>query len=182
MHLTAICATLAAALFGSALTAIADPMIEPGINRTGGDYRSFDVGDADLRDHPELSCQIACQKEAQCKAWTYVKIGVQGPKAKCWLKTGLPAATANNCCTSGVKDGIEPGINRAGGDYRSFDVGNADLRDHPELSCQIACRKEAQCKSWTYVKIGVQGPKAKCWLKSSIPAASANACCTSGSR
>lgn len=78
-------------------------MIEPGIDRAGGDYRRFDIGNADLRDTPELICRDTCRKESQCKAWTYVKIGVQGPKARCWLKTSVPAPCLNNCCISGSR-------------------------------------------------------------------------------
>jgi hypothetical protein len=181
-HLTAICVTLAAVLLTSAEAAKAELLVEPGVDRGGSDYRNFDVGNADLRDHPELICQTACQKEAQCKAWAYVKPGVQGPKARCWLKTAVPPARVDNCCVSGVMTGIEPGIDRAGSDYRNFEVGNADLRDQPELLCRTACQKEAQCKAWTYVKPGVQGPKARCSLKTAVPAARVNNCCISGSR
>jgi PAN domain-containing protein/trypsin len=76
--------------------------VEPGMDRGGSDYRNFEVGNADLRDQPELNCQAACQKEGQCKAWTYVKPGLQGANARCWLKTAVPPARANNCCVSGV--------------------------------------------------------------------------------
>lgn len=102
-HLMAICLTLAAVLLASAQTVRADSLIEPGIDRAGGDYRSFDIGNADLRDTPELVCRDACRKESQCRAWTYVKIGVQGPKARCWLKTSVPAPRLSNCCISGSR-------------------------------------------------------------------------------
>jgi hypothetical protein len=32
-----------------------------------------------------------------------VNPGVQGPAARCWLKSSVPPATPNSCCTSGVK-------------------------------------------------------------------------------
>ncbi|HEY6981976.1 PAN domain-containing protein [Reyranella sp.] len=181
-HLMAVCLTIAAVLFASAEAAKADVLIETGVDRVGSDYRNFEVSNTDLRDQPELLCQTACQKEGQCKAWTYVKPGVQGPKARCWLKTAVPAPRANGCCVTGVTTGVEPGIDRAGGDYRNFEVSNTDLRDHPELLCRTACQKESQCKAWTYVKPGVQGPKARCWLKTAVPAARTNNCCVSGSR
>jgi hypothetical protein len=182
-HLTVICVTLAAVLLASVGVARAQLLLEPGVDRVGSDYRNFEVGNADLRNQPELACQTACQKEGQCKAWTYVKPSPQDPtKGRCWLKTSVPAPRASNCCVSGVTTGIEPGINRAGSDYRNFQVGNADLRNQPELVCRTACQKEAQCKAWTYVKPGVQGPNARCWLKTGVPVASVNTCCVSGSR
>ena len=81
---------------------------------------------------------------------------------------------------SGVVAGLEFGTNRPGSDYRNFGIGNADLRDQPELLCKKACESEAQCRSWTYVKPGIQGPNARCWLKSATPGAQANNCCISG--
>lgn len=73
--------------------------LERDVNRLGSDYQSFDL-DAD---DPEL-CQEACDKDTRCKAFTYVKPGLQGPKAKCWLKDVVPQPRLNEgCCVSGVK-------------------------------------------------------------------------------
>src|SRR5262245_27558470 len=65
-------------------------------NRFGSDYRGFDAA------NPQL-CQAACANEAACKAWTWVKPGIQGPGGKCWLKNQVPPPTANACCVSGMK-------------------------------------------------------------------------------
>jgi hypothetical protein len=74
-------------------------MIGPGMQRDtnyfGSDYRNIDNITA-------AQCQAACKNESQCKAWTWVKPGVQGPQAKCWLKNAVPAKSANTCCISGV--------------------------------------------------------------------------------
>jgi hypothetical protein len=70
--------------------------IESGTNRYGGDYASRDLASAQ-------ACQSACASEAQCRAWTWVRPGVQGPGAKCWLKNTVPASSRNDCCVSGVK-------------------------------------------------------------------------------
>jgi Ca-activated chloride channel family protein len=65
----------------------------------GGDFRHV----IPASDNPAL-CQKACQDDTQCKSWTYVKPNtVQGPRPNCWLKTGMPPATHNTCCVSGVK-------------------------------------------------------------------------------
>ena len=67
-------------------------------DRPGGDYRSFDLAQAD----PQL-CRRACSRESRCRAWTYVKPGtIQGPRPRCWLKDRVPVARSHNCCVSGV--------------------------------------------------------------------------------
>ena len=48
-------------------------------------------------------CRQACLEDERCRAYTYVKPGVQGPKARCYFKDPAPAATADACCVSGVK-------------------------------------------------------------------------------
>ena len=73
---------------------------EPGIDRMGGDYRSFDLDAPD----PRL-CEARCLAEDRCRAWTYVVPGHQGPSARCWLKSVVPAPRQSECCTSGVKGG-----------------------------------------------------------------------------
>ena len=45
----------------------------------------------------------ACLREEQCQAFTYVNQGVQGPSARCRLKTSVPPPAPSNCCISGVK-------------------------------------------------------------------------------
>jgi hypothetical protein len=72
--------------------------MEANTDRPGLDYRSFDLPAA----NPAL-CEKTCAQEVQCKAWTYVKPGVQGPKARCWVKNAVPAAKRDACCVSGVK-------------------------------------------------------------------------------
>lgn len=78
---------------------------ESNTDRRGSDYRSFFLNQPDF-----LQCERACAGEAQCKSWTYVKPGIQGPNAKCWLKQAVPAATANDCCISGVAGNPTTGI------------------------------------------------------------------------
>ncbi len=73
--------------------------VEAGIDRPGGDYFSFDLDRAE----PSL-CLNACAENEQCLAWTYVKPGVQGDLARCWLKDVVPTDIADACCTSGVME------------------------------------------------------------------------------
>ena len=67
-------------------------------DRPGNNYRNFDLQQPDLD-----FCLDACQKDSRCKAFTYVKPGVQGPKARCWLKDAVPPEKPSDCCVSGVR-------------------------------------------------------------------------------
>jgi PAN domain len=80
-------------------TIFADTIDPPNTDRPGNDYRNFDVRDSD-------ACRSACLKELRCEAWTFVKRGIQGPSARCWLKDKVPKAVANPCCRSGTRAGI----------------------------------------------------------------------------
>lgn len=87
--------------------------LEYDTDRPGMDYKSFDITDPDfsqvaLETRPTLYCEKPCISDPQCKAWTYVKPGIQGPRARCWLKSGVPEAVKNDCCVSGVKQMTEP--------------------------------------------------------------------------
>ena len=72
--------------------------IEKDTDRAGKDYKNFELS----APNPEL-CKAACEKDPKCKAYTYVKPGVQGQGAHCWLKSGVPKANKDQCCVSGVK-------------------------------------------------------------------------------
>lgn len=80
----------------------ASSAVETGVDRPGQDYKNFDLGTSIAGFDP---CKSACAADANCKAWTFVKPGVQGPQARCWLKSGVPPPRPNGCCVSGVKAG-----------------------------------------------------------------------------
>jgi len=87
--------------------------VEQNTDRPGGDYKNFDLTQAGYE-----PCSAACANDPHCTAYTYVKPGVQGPSARCWLKSGLPApAGSNSCCISGVKRG---GGEEQWGDWQSL--------------------------------------------------------------
>jgi hypothetical protein len=159
--------------------------LEYGTNRPGMDINNFDLPSA----RPE-DCRDACMNDARCAAFTYVNPGVQGPNARCWLKNPVPNATADNCCVSGVKPPTAPaaapapvagggrlelGTNRAGSDYRDFDIRT----NNPE-ACRDACMGDPQCRAFTYVNPGVQGQYARCWLKNPAPPPTPDGNCISG--
>ena len=176
--LTILWAVAFFSIIGMEATFAQDQFFEQNTNRPGQDYTSFDIeskGPESLWG-PDTDCQLSCGKDSKCRAWTYVKPGIQGPKARCWLKNVIPAAHANNCCTSGVVTReFEPNTDRPGNDYTNFDLQAPDSN-----VCRAACGNDQKCLAWTYVRPGIQGPKARCWLKNVIPAAHANDCCMSG--
>ena len=73
--------------------------VEYSIDRTGGDYRNFEIEpDAD-----GSACRAACEKENRCRAWTYLRPGYSGPAARCYLKDKIkPPRRHKPCCISGV--------------------------------------------------------------------------------
>ena len=180
------------ALVGPACIVVPGPVtggttggLEYGIDRPGYDYKNFDLSAAD-----PSQCQNACYAEPQCLSFTYVNPGVQGPNPRCWLKNTVAPSVASNCCTSGVKAAysvapvqvvntpafaMENDTNRYGSDFNNFDVLTAD----PAV-CQDACLREPACRSFTFVRPGVQGPNARCWLKNNVPPPTHDRCCVSG--
>ena len=68
--------------------------------------RNIDRPGFDYSNTPSLGaedCSLACQLENRCRAFTFVKPGVQGPSARCYLKTAVPRARRSACCTSGFR-------------------------------------------------------------------------------
>ncbi len=92
--------------------------VENNTDRPGGDYQDFDLNEAKYQ-----LCQSACAGDANCQAYTYVKPGVQGSNARCWLKNTVPTAGGSSCCISGVKKG---GATKGGfaGDWYAGEWGN----------------------------------------------------------
>jgi hypothetical protein len=66
-------------------------------DRFGSDFRNIAVG-GDPKE-----CMSLCFTERRCRAWTYVRAGLQGRSARCFLKDPAPRPTPNPCCTSGIK-------------------------------------------------------------------------------
>ena len=158
---------------------------QAGFDRPGGDYTSVLERSAD-----PAACATRCDRETRCRAWSFVYPEVAGQNAVCWLKNRVPTRTENSCCVSGVKgagvqeprrarDGaIEFGIDRTGGDYRSFDT----QPDPNGTACKAACEGENRCRAWTYVRPGYLAPGAgaRCYLKDHLRPPRRKPCCVSG--
>jgi PAN domain len=72
--------------------------IEFAIDRIGGDYRQFEMPP----DPTGKSCQVACEAEEGCRAWTYLRPGYAGNAAYCYLKNHITRPQRRPCCISGV--------------------------------------------------------------------------------
>ena len=72
--------------------------IEFGFDRYGGDLRHFDVP----ADPNGTTCELACEGEQSCRAWTYVRPGYVGTSAACYLKSRITRPLHKPCCISGV--------------------------------------------------------------------------------
>jgi hypothetical protein len=80
-----------------AIEGVATGAMEPGIDRYGSDYRSFDIN----RGGP-AACQRACQDDTRCRAWTHTIPGYQAEGGMCHLKDAVPGRSTLREATSGV--------------------------------------------------------------------------------
>jgi len=113
------------AILSVSIALIGGLALENNIDRPGMDYSNFDLSSP----NPTL-CEQACNSDPNCQAFTYVKPGVQGPNARCWLKNPVPAATPSDCCVSGVKSsggGSTPGGGAPGGGMPGSSPSAIDL-------------------------------------------------------
>jgi hypothetical protein len=83
---------------GAGLIEMRPGPVETSIDRTGGDYRHFDLAS----DPTGQSCKKVCEDDNRCRAWTYVRPGYLGPQARCYLKDRITPPRRKPCCLSGV--------------------------------------------------------------------------------
>ena len=157
----------------AAATTHAQTTLEFGVDRPGADYYSFDLVTPDAN-----TCRAVCENDSQCQAFSYVRPGIQGPRARCWLKSAAPNRVGSGCCISGARlpATLETSWDRPGGDYR---VTSLPFGTPPE-SCMQRCLQDANCLAYTYVNAGVQAANPLCYLKNDVPAPVPSACCYSG--
>jgi PAN domain-containing protein len=170
-----VCVWIAMLVMGSAPAAA-----QVDYDRPGGDYASFPSRSGD----PAL-CAARCERDSRCRAWAFSYPMTEGASAVCWLKSRIAARVPATCCVSGIRGastrelGIGPfefSIDRAGGDYRHFDLP----ADSTGKSCEDACEGEEKCRAWTYVRPGYIESSAACYLKSRITRPQRKPCCISG--
>jgi hypothetical protein len=115
--------------------------VESNTNRAGGDYKDFPM---ETTIGGFSSCQSSCVFDEKCKAWTFVPSGIQGPKAHCWLKSSVPKATKDKCCTSGLP--VRAHGCEIGGKTR-MDVLDRDCQEAQTTGCIKRLLNDAQYKS-----------------------------------
>jgi hypothetical protein len=128
---------------------------EANIDRLGNDYRSFEI-------HDVATCQDACQRESQCKAYTWTGVW-------CYLKNAASPPSPSLGMISGLRRGLEVNVDRPGNDLRVINLPFGT----PE-ACQAECQKESRCAAFTYGAQGLDNNHPRCWLKSAVPPAVAN--------
>jgi hypothetical protein len=137
------------------------PAMEPGLDRLGADARSISTAT------PE-ECAAACLTDTSevCQAWSFDR-PVGGNPARCWLKTGVPAAVANSNVVSGVASRLlEAGFDRPGGDFQT-------VATFSPAQCAQQCAQRATCRAFSWAS-------ATCHLKNVVPNAVASSPVTSG--
>jgi PAN domain len=92
------CVVPVVAIIATAPSFATAQIVELNTDRAGSDYRNFTLAAPNYE-----ICLQACEKEDGCKAWTYVQPGLQGPAARCWLKSVIPNKRVSRCCISGYK-------------------------------------------------------------------------------
>ena len=157
-----------------------DASAQSGYERPGGDYAHAPVASGD----PAV-CASRCEHDRSCRSWSFSYPPASGGPAMCSLKREVRRPVASSCCVSGVRGAgvIEPrlgaleySIDRAGGDYRSFET----KPDPKGKACADACQAEARCRAWTYRRPGYGTAGAHCYLKSEIKPPRRRPCCISG--
>jgi hypothetical protein len=162
------------------LVLVPPALAQVGYDRPGNDYSSFT-----LRTGDPAVCAARCERDGRCRAWSFSYPHTKHVLATCSLKNKVPPRVEDQRCVSGVRGAgvIEPrrgpiefGIDRTGGDYRSFDLPP----DPSGQSCKSVCESQTHCRAWTYVRPGYAGASAHCHLKSKIPRPHRKPCCISG--
>ena len=98
-------AALLSAMVAAAGTAPASA--QSGFDRPGGDYASAPVPSGD----PDV-CATRCEREKNCRSWSFSYPSSSGGQAICWLKRAVMPPLQASCCVSGVRGAgvIEPSV------------------------------------------------------------------------
>ena len=188
----AAAAPTVASVLGSATPPALPAGIKLGEMMNGIAFRGFILEFKRIKSDPAL-CQAACQTNSHCASWTYTKPTDSDEIAGCSLKAMILPPVADTCCTSAIERSPDPellqpppvpagmtgaiaGTALEGGTYSYF-VGGPEST--PE-GCQARCRADAQCSAWDYLRRGIAGPEARCFLKNRAVNKVANNCCIAG--
>ncbi len=144
-----------AVVVAAAAGGIAPAVAQSGYDRPGGDFSSASIPNGD----PAV-CATRCERDKNCRAWSFSYPSASGSPAMCFLKRGE----------------VEYSIDRSGGDYRAFETPP----DPKGQACDEACHGEQRCRAWTYRRPGYGAAAARCFLKETIKPPRRRPCCISG--
>jgi PAN domain-containing protein len=165
---SAVLACLRTLVLVAATTSHGPAQAQANFDRPGGDYLSLPIPSGD-----PAECALACERDRRCRAWSFNYPNETSHLALCWLKNSVPPRVADDCCVSGVRGAgvlelrngaIETSIDRAGGDYRTFEL----KRGEGDEICKAACMADNKCRAWTYARSGYVGREPHCFLKKEI--------------
>jgi hypothetical protein len=168
--------------------------VTPGKDVPGGDLLATESPSAQ-------TCALYCSNDARCVAFAYVDGVATGARANCFLKNGLGSSRLDSHVTTGVKTGLsavaipacgsvrmtsERAVERPGGDYKKIEMKPGDVfkfdiapaiadADRQATACALLCNQQTRCVASTWVKPGVNGPNAMCYLKDSVGPFTSNA-------
>lgn len=92
-----------------------------------------------------------------------------------WLRPFLAAVFGVFFLSAPATAARDGSTDRPGLDYKTIELS----APNPDL-CENACKKDSQCRAWTYSWPGAKGPKAMCALKTGVPPKRSDTCCISG--
>lgn len=72
--------------------------LELNTDRIGADYNNMYISKPD----PDL-CKQICAVDEQCQAFTYVRPGLEGDRARCYFKNGVPSPTSREGRNSSIR-------------------------------------------------------------------------------
>ncbi len=72
--------------------------LEINTDRIGADYNNMYISQPD----PDL-CKQICAVDEQCQAFTYVRPGLEGDRARCYFKNGVPSPTPREGRNSSIR-------------------------------------------------------------------------------
>jgi PAN domain len=64
----------------------------------GYDLFGSDIAGLNVQNTDE--CSAACDSNADCLAWTFVRAGLHGPSARCYLKNPVPLPSYSSVCAT----------------------------------------------------------------------------------
>lgn len=170
----------AAICFMALIAGMTSAGAQVGFDRPGGDYNT-----APVRGGDPATCAARCDRDNRCRAWSFSYPRTVARDALCRLKNKVTPVKEDSCCVSGVRGAAllvpkmgtrEFSIDRAGGDYRSFDIAP----DATGSACAKACQADPRCRAFTYVRPGYSGASARCHLKDRLTRPRRKPCCLSG--